>query len=260
MLSTYLFHKNAIRIVSFLITISFSSTFCIPNALSANADSPLLKTKIESSQNSQVAATELPQNNASGTYTTKSLPANVPLISATEPEVLSDNKKKEPVSQNKKKTSYTPLIYIGGVAVLAAGAAIALGGGGGGGGGDSTPADSGGTAPAPTTSTGSIVGPNLNGNWVGYFYDDEGDYHENLTATITHQGKNVAIQTTKDAGVARSFHGTISAAGSMLMYDDYDGEDWTTYFGPASENSINLADHIFIDGQRQRTYRLILKR
>jgi len=30
----------------------------------------------------------------------------------------------------------------------------------------------------------------------------------------------------------------------MMLYDQYDNEDWTTYFGPAAELSVIIADFV----------------
>ena len=46
----------------------------------------------------------------------------------------------------------------------------------------------------------------------------------------------------------------------MLLYDQFDLEDWTTLFGPASTNSINLADFVKSGSETVNTNILILKR
>ena len=139
--------------------------------------------------------------------------------------------------------------------VLAIAVAMIAGCGGDGksssGGGSSSAA----AAPAPV----NVVGPNLNGNWAGYYKSSSGKY-EGLRATITHVGAQVTITTTKKAGVARQLSGRISAVGKMVLYDAFDGEDWTTLYGPASPNSINLADFVFLNGHIVDTNVLILKR
>jgi hypothetical protein len=45
-----------------------------------------------------------------------------------------------------------------------------------------------------------------------------------------------------------------------VLYDAFDGEDWTTLYGPASTNSINLADFVYRDKSLVDTNVLILKR
>ncbi|GJL81671.1 MAG: hypothetical protein DHS20C01_13050 [marine bacterium B5-7] len=144
---------------------------------------------------------------------------------------------------------------------------IALTGCGGGGGSSSS---GGGTAvtatntnampPAPAKPAAgvAVVGPNLNGKWSGYYKSINGhlDY---LSATITQTGRRVTITTTK-TGLVHMLSGTIDGAGHMLMYDASDGEDWTTLYGPASVNSINLADYVIVKNSLTDTNILILKR
>jgi len=115
-----------------------------------------------------------------------------------------------------------------------------------------------GGGPNPTTQQ-TVVGPNLNGNWAGYYKSIEGHY-ENLTATITQVGANITITTTKKSGVARELKGRINSVGHMLLYDTFDNEDWTTFYGPASARSINLADLVYVGTSLVDTNILILKR
>lgn len=105
-----------------------------------------------------------------------------------------------------------------------------------------------------------VVGPDLNGDdWAGYYKSVQG-YYEPLTASIDHVGNEVTIQTSKDSGVASTLVGKINSIGQMTLYDLYDNQDWTTLYGPASTNSINLADYVFVGFSRADTNILILKR
>lgn len=115
--------------------------------------------------------------------------------------------------------------------------------------------------PAPPTPapTPAVTGPNLNGNWAGYYKSIDGAY-EPLTATITHNGNKVTISTSKKMGIVRELSGTIDSIGDMLLYDAFDHQDWTTLYGPASANSINLADYVFTGVVLTDTNILILKR
>ncbi len=107
--------------------------------------------------------------------------------------------------------------------------------------------------------TATTVGPNLNGdNWAGYFKSVQGDFTP-MTATIRHIGNEVTILTTKE-GVAHKLTGITDGTGNMFMIDEADGEDWTTLYGPASANSINLADFVFSNGSQVDTNIIILKR
>ena len=111
--------------------------------------------------------------------------------------------------------------------------------------------------PAPMQP--DTVGPNLNGQWAGYYKSEEGNY-QNLTATITHTGRRVTITTSMPPGIIHRLVGQIDGGGNMLLYDQFDNEDWTTLYGPASSKSINLADYVIINGSRSDTNIIILKR
>jgi hypothetical protein len=85
--------------------------------------------------------------------------------------------------------------------------------------------------------------PNIAGNdWRGYFQYGWSSDKTQVTATITLSGSVVTITTSK-TGIAHYLAGTMNSTGDMLIYDRYDGEDWTTHFGPATSTSINLYDY-----------------
>lgn len=140
--------------------------------------------------------------------------------------------------------------------------AFLAGCGGGGSSSGSGSSESSQSKPESDSATGfvAVVGPNLNGNtWAGYYKSIEGQFAP-LTATIEHSGNRVTIRTSKMDGVAQTFTGTIDAIGNMELIDTFDGEDWTTFYGPASANSINLADLVFSGVSIVDTNILILKR
>jgi len=88
-----------------------------------------------------------------------------------------------------------------------------------------------------------VIGPNLNGqNWTGFYFNGDSGFMENLTASVTHTSNQVVIVTSKTAPPAQQFTGTINAAGKMDLTDAWDGEQWTTFFGPASNRFIKVAD------------------
>ncbi|MEA3291946.1 MAG: hypothetical protein U9Q71_06575 [Pseudomonadota bacterium] len=121
--------------------------------------------------------------------------------------------------------------------------------------GSSTDSGGGQAKPEP-----KLIGPDLNGDdWVGYYKSASGKY-EPMTAVIDHVGNKVAIQTSIKSGVASKLSGKINSIGKMILYDAYDNEDWTTLYGPASKNSINLADFVFKDNHKTHTNVIILKR
>ena len=129
---------------------------------------------------------------------------------------------------------------------------------GGGGAGPTSPSSPATGAP-PVAPVANVVGPNLNGTWAGYYKSIEGNY-QNLTATITHVGQQITITTSMPPGIVKKLVGKIDAVGNMLLYDQFDKEDWTTLYGPASSKSINLADFVFVSQSLSDTNILILKR
>ena len=114
---------------------------------------------------------------------------------------------------------------------------------------------------APVAPAEPPIGPDLNGeDWHGDFRTLDGTVTP-ITATITHEANRITITTDLPVtGSISRFEGTISPGGQMFMFDLFDGEDWTTLFGPASRKSINLADFVFVEGQNVQTNIIILKR
>jgi len=87
------------------------------------------------------------------------------------------------------------------------------------------------------------IGPNVDGaSWSGFYFNSASGFQENLTATITHTSNDIVIVTTKMEPPAQRFTGTISTNGTMLLTDSYDGETWTTFFGPATRKFVKIAD------------------
>jgi hypothetical protein len=87
---------------------------------------------------------------------------------------------------------------------------------------------------------------NIDGNnWTGYFYrTDYSGYKTYLTASISQDSYQVSITTTK-SGIGNHLAGTINIYGDILVYDSYDGEDWTTHYGPASYTQVRLYDYLW---------------
>lgn len=96
---------------------------------------------------------------------------------------------------------------------------------------------------------GDII-PDISGaDWTGLFFIQDGDQaygSQPITAVIS-QTKGfefqVTIRTSKK-GIGGHLRGIIHSNGHMLVYDQLDGEDWTTYYGPASPTFINLLDYV----------------
>lgn len=86
-------------------------------------------------------------------------------------------------------------------------------------------------------------------NWSGYFETTGENNRRSITAVITQTdvpGKSydrVEIVTSK-SGLAHHFKGKIQESGSMLLYDQYDNEDWTTHYGPATSTKVAIYDYI----------------
>lgn len=95
----------------------------------------------------------------------------------------------------------------------------------------------------------SAVGVNLQGEWVGQFYIHPEKQPSNrrsilnLFSTITQSGGSVTVRTTK-TGVGARQSGTIRSDRHMRMVDAYDGEVWTTFWGPATYGSVRLYDFL----------------
>ncbi len=96
-----------------------------------------------------------------------------------------------------------------------------------------------------STSRAATKSVNIAGNnWTGYFFrSDESDNKLNLTASISQNGTAVSITTSK-SGLGHYLTGTINSYGDMLVYDSYDGEDWSTHYGPASYTQVKIYDYI----------------
>lgn len=97
----------------------------------------------------------------------------------------------------------------------------------------------------PSVLSDSSEPPQIGGaNWSGYFTRTDSDVREDLTASVVLTGYQVSITTTL-TGLGHYLSGTINSSGDMLLYDSYDGEDWTTHFGPATSTEINIYDYIW---------------
>ncbi len=101
-------------------------------------------------------------------------------------------------------------------------------------------------APADGDVTTTTERVNVAGsNWTGYFYrTDNSGYRIYLTASISQNSSQVSVSTSK-SGIGSYLTGTINYYGDMLVYDSYDGEDWTTHYGPASYTQVRLYDYIW---------------
>lgn len=87
--------------------------------------------------------------------------------------------------------------------------------------------------------------PDVEGDgWIGYFARTDNDDREELTATIIQTDCNVSIITTL-SGLGHYLIGHMTSEGDMLLYDQYDGEDWTTHAGPANSSEVAIYDYIY---------------
>lgn len=126
--------------------------------------------------------------------------------------------------------------------------------------GSSTSDDGAGQDTTPKRAT--PIGPDLHGTrWVGRLSDTEGTKYISITAKITHDGSHLIIDTSlPETTIGGRLEGEISSSGSLLIYDDFDGEDWTAHFGPVNSNKIVIADHVFKGGHFLYTNTIVLKR
>ena len=89
------------------------------------------------------------------------------------------------------------------------------------------------------------VGQSVAGkNWTGSLYATDGTNRRALKATIT-QNRDAIVITTDlpGSGIARKLTGTFDKSGKIRVTDAFDGEIWSTFFGPAHGNYIKLADY-----------------
>ena len=104
------------------------------------------------------------------------------------------------------------------------------------------------------TSSGSLVGPDLNGSWSGTFTRYTGA-SSGVSATVSHVGSRVIIKTS--SGLV--LKGSIDDGGRMRLCDRK-REDWTTLYGGATATSLRLADYVMRGSKRLGADRLVLTR
>ncbi|MBP7829861.1 MAG: hypothetical protein KA248_08085 [Kiritimatiellae bacterium] len=88
------------------------------------------------------------------------------------------------------------------------------------------------------------VGPDIRGRWSGVYYRTDSAARTALTASIRQEGDAVTITTSKSEGRAQLLTGTIFENGDLDMIDGYDGQEWTSFYGPATATHILLADYV----------------
>ncbi|MBU1909175.1 MAG: hypothetical protein KJ726_03930 [Verrucomicrobia bacterium] len=88
------------------------------------------------------------------------------------------------------------------------------------------------------------VGPDIRGRWSGVYYRTDSSGRTSLTASIQQEGEAVTITTDKEEGRAGLLTGTIYENGDLDMTDAFDGQEWTSFFGPVTETHILLADYV----------------
>ena len=139
----------------------------------------------------------------------------------------------EPFFDAKKKK----MLVVGAGVTGAAALALAIGSSSGGGS----------SAPPPPPAE-PYNGPDISGAWSGeinlVYYGREA-----VSATITQRGKQVQIRTTSTMPYGHYFVGTIDDNGAMLVYDQETGEDWSTFEGNATSQSVRLYDWVIEVGK-----------
>ena len=109
------------------------------------------------------------------------------------------------------------------------------------------------TATTETTTTPAVIPtatpqppPLAGSDWSGALSLVNGST-EMVTAQVTQSGTNLYISTTAKQKYGRYFQGTVKANGSILIYDQTTGEDWSTKKGIAYDTRIDLYDYVNID-------------
>ena len=98
-----------------------------------------------------------------------------------------------------------------------------------------------------------IIGPDIQGDdWTGITYLMDGHgvtyYEARVSAVVTHVNDQVTITLTyidySMWPISEYFWGCMTESGDMTLYDELEPpETWTTFFGPATETSITIADY-----------------
>ncbi len=95
--------------------------------------------------------------------------------------------------------------------------------------------------PSTLDSQGRIsVGGN---GWRGFFQTTGFNNRRSISASVNQSGSSVSMVTSK-SGLGHYLRGSTNSRGDMLLYDQYDGEDWTTHRGPATDTHIAIYDYI----------------
>lgn len=96
--------------------------------------------------------------------------------------------------------------------------------------------DTGPSGPAP-------VGADIGGKWEGELYRTDRAYHVQLTARVDQEADAIIIDTSKAEGIAQLLTGTIRSNATLQLTDANTGEKWTSYYGPANETNLVVADY-----------------
>jgi len=99
---------------------------------------------------------------------------------------------------------------------------------------------------AGSSGSAAASAPKIQGTWTGVYVVYGGTNAQDgqgLTANVQQDGDAVAITTTLPAA-GRFLTGSIKPNGDMRLTDALDGELWTTHFGPATANSMRIADFL----------------
>lgn len=105
-----------------------------------------------------------------------------------------------------------------------------------------------------------VIGPKVSGNnWTGFYFNSANGFQVPLTATITHTSNDVVIVTNKIEPPAQMLTGTISTNGTMVLTDAFDGETWTTFFGPATRKFVKVADFSRVPEDRENDINVPIK-
>lgn len=103
------------------------------------------------------------------------------------------------------------------------------------------------TVTKETVAGEQVYPPDISGDgWTGIFWrsDNLAETAVSVHAIVTQNPDGRVTVTTSKIGLGHYFAGNIDITGHMLINDAYDGEVWSTHYGPATDTYIKIADYV----------------
>jgi hypothetical protein len=107
---------------------------------------------------------------------------------------------------------------------------------------DTTDGDKGGEKDETPAKPAAV--PRIGGKWTGSFFVTDKAGSTPLKATIRQSNDAIVITTNLAEPPGQMFSGGITTSGKMTLTDAFDGEIWTTFFGPATTDFVKIADFV----------------